>query len=114
MRYLGVPLIAGRLSSKDCTSIVDKIKQRLTGWKTRPLSFAGQLTLLKSILQSYYIYWAGMFGLPRKQVESIFAKFLWRSPELAKNIHEVRWDEICKPLDERRLNIRRVKDMNNA
>lgn len=89
MRYLGVPLIAGRLSYKDCSNIVDKIKQRLIGWKTKPLSFARRLSLLKSILQSCYIYWAEVFGLPgrvRKQVESIFAKFLWGGPNLTKKI----------------------------
>lgn len=47
-------------------------------------------------------------------MESIFAKFLWGGLELAKKIHEVNWDEICKPLDEGGLNIRRVKDINNA
>lgn len=47
-------------------------------------------------------------------MESIFAKFLWGGLELTKKIHEVKWDDICKPLDEGGLNIRRVKEMNNA
>lgn len=50
MRYLGVPLISGRLSYMDCSSIVESIKKRLAGWKTRPLSYAGRLTLSKSVL----------------------------------------------------------------
>lgn len=56
MRYLGVPLISGRLSCADCSSILESIKNRLAGWKTQPLSYAGRLTLIKSILQGSYIY----------------------------------------------------------
>lgn len=41
MKYLGVPLVAGKLPYYDCGSILDKIKGRLAGWKTRPLSYAG-------------------------------------------------------------------------
>lgn len=79
MRYLGVPLISNRLSHIDCVSIVEKIKKRLAGWKTRPLSFARRLTLIKFVLQGCYIYWARIFGLlgnVNKEIEYIFARFL--------------------------------------
>lgn len=66
MRYLGVPLISGRLFYADCSSIMEKIKNKLAGWKTPPLSFAGRLMLIKSVLQGCYSYGAGIFGLPGK------------------------------------------------
>lgn len=50
IRYLGVPLISSKLSKNDCTPILDRIQKRLTGWKTRPLSYASRLTLIRSIL----------------------------------------------------------------
>lgn len=49
----------------------------------------------------------------RKKIESLFAKFLWTGPDLIKKIHEVSWEDICKPT-EGGLNIRRVKDKNTA
>lgn len=58
MQYLGVPLVSGRLSYQECSSIVDKVQKWLAGWKNRPLSYAGRLTLIKSVLQGSYIYWS--------------------------------------------------------
>lgn len=56
MRYLGVPLVAGKLSYHDYGPIMDKIKGRLAGWKTKPLSYAWRLVLIRAVLQGCYIY----------------------------------------------------------
>lgn len=50
MKYLGVPLIASKLTYQDCALILDHMRKRLAGWKTRPLSYVGKLTLIKSVL----------------------------------------------------------------
>lgn len=92
MKYLGVQLISAKLSYQDCVPILDRMKKRLAGWKTRPLSYVGRLVLIKSVLQSCYIYWAGIFGLPRKivrQIESIMARFLWASLDLSRKMHTI-------------------------
>lgn len=105
MQYLGVPLIYGKLAAGDCNA----------GRKIRPLSYARRLELIKSVLQSCYIYWSGVFGLPgriMKQIESTFARFLWAGPDLSKKLHAMSWEKICRPKEERGLNIIRVKHMN--
>lgn len=56
MKYLGVPLISVKLSYQDYVPILDRMKKRLVGWKTRPLSYMGRLILIKVVLQSCYIY----------------------------------------------------------
>lgn len=117
IRYLGVPLVLGRLSYQDCSSIVEKVHKHLAGWKNRSLSYTGRLTLIKSIPYESYIYWSRIFGLPgklKKQIESLFARFMWSGLELKKKIHVVTWENVCKLFEEGVLNIRRVKDMNNA
>lgn len=43
VKYLGVPLIASRLSIADCMPIIDKVKQRIASWTNRYLSFAGRV-----------------------------------------------------------------------
>ncbi|GKB44481.1 RNA-directed DNA polymerase, eukaryota, reverse transcriptase zinc-binding domain protein, partial [Tanacetum coccineum] len=40
VRYIGVPLIAKRLSVKDCGRLLDKIKSKVKNWKSRSLSYA--------------------------------------------------------------------------
>lgn len=117
MKHLGIPLILANLSYQDCVPILDRMTKRLAGWKTRPLSYAGRLTLIKYILQSFYIYWVGIFGFPGRiicQVESIMAHFLWAGLDLSKKMHAIRWDAICKPYEEGGLNLRKVKEMNDA
>lgn len=117
VHYLGVPLISGKLAKNDCIPILDRIRKRLAGWKTRPLSYASRLTLIKSVLQGCYIYWSGCFGLPGdtdRRIESLFACLLWAGPDLSRKLHSMCWENVCKPYDEGGLNLRRVKEMNTA
>lgn len=44
-QYLGVPLISSRLSSTDCTMLLEKITGRIDSWTSKNLSFAGRLQL---------------------------------------------------------------------
>jgi hypothetical protein len=43
VRYLGMPLIAGRLSYSDCIPLIEKITAKINSWTARHLSFAGRL-----------------------------------------------------------------------
>ncbi|XP_043717558.1 uncharacterized protein LOC122665470 [Telopea speciosissima] len=117
IRYLGVPLVSGRLSMKDCSPILDLVRRKLEGWKARFLSYAGRLQLLASVLQGSYIYWAGIFGLPGNvitKLESMFSNFLWSGPSLQRKTHFISWDAVCKPKSEGGLGIKRIKEMNIA
>lgn len=66
VRYLGVPLISGRLIMAVCRPIVGKITSRIRSWTSRFLSFAGRIQLHKSVLASMYNYWCNIFLLPKK------------------------------------------------
>ncbi|KAL0439881.1 UNVERIFIED_CONTAM: hypothetical protein Slati_2471100 [Sesamum latifolium] len=48
-RYLGLPLLASRLSIADCKPILQKIDSRIKGWDGIMLSFAGRVQLIKSV-----------------------------------------------------------------
>jgi hypothetical protein len=41
VRYLGVPLISGRLSYSDCNPLIDRLTERMRAWTAKHLSFAG-------------------------------------------------------------------------
>ncbi|GJR35995.1 hypothetical protein Tco_1211679 [Tanacetum coccineum] len=51
VRYLGVPLIAKRLSVKDYGCLLDKIKSKIRNWMNRCLSYAGRLQLIVAVLE---------------------------------------------------------------
>ncbi|KAL0295750.1 UNVERIFIED_CONTAM: hypothetical protein Sangu_3186100 [Sesamum angustifolium] len=58
LRYLGLPLLASRLSISDCHPLLLKVDSRIKGWDSIQLSFAGRLQLIKSVLMSLNVYWA--------------------------------------------------------
>ncbi|KAE8734165.1 hypothetical protein F3Y22_tig00000778pilonHSYRG00265 [Hibiscus syriacus] len=50
-KYLGVPLIHGRVSKVTYNELVDKVKERLSSWKSNTLSIAGRVTLVRKTEQ---------------------------------------------------------------
>jgi len=55
-KYLGVPLLHKRVTDRSFNFIIKKVDQRLSKWKTKTLSFAGRLTLAKSVIQAMPSY----------------------------------------------------------
>ncbi|KAK1292012.1 hypothetical protein QJS10_CPB17g00255 [Acorus calamus] len=116
VKYLGLPLFLGVLSSRMCFPL-DKIRRRIEGWVGHLLSYAGRLELLKTVLSSFHNYWTAGFTLPRKiqrSIEQILRRFLWGGPKLQAKIHHVSWDLICHPKQEGGLGIRNIKDWSKA
>lgn len=64
VRYLGLPLITGKIRREYCKPLVDKIVSRITSWTSRFLSFAGRVQLISAVLSSMYNYWCNIFLLP--------------------------------------------------
>lgn len=52
MTYLGVPLVSNRLLSHIMESLVEKIRNKVAGWKGRLLSQGVWLLLLGHVLSS--------------------------------------------------------------
>ena len=44
--YLGAPMFLSRSPSKDFKFLIDKVEAKLTGWRSRCLSWAGRCTLI--------------------------------------------------------------------
>ncbi len=56
IKYLGLPLILGRMRKVDVQHIFDKITGRITGWRGKNMGLAGRSTLVKSVLTAQPIY----------------------------------------------------------
>ena len=60
--------------------VVEKIKNHLASWKTKIVSRAGRLTLIKSVLNSLPVYYVSMFKMPKiiaQKLVNIQRRFLW-------------------------------------
>ncbi|KAL0405315.1 UNVERIFIED_CONTAM: LINE-1 retrotransposable element O protein [Sesamum latifolium] len=71
VRYLGLHLIASRLSLSDCKPLLSKIDSRIRDWGGQQLSFAARIQLIKSVIISLNIYWAMAFILPKGVIREI-------------------------------------------
>ncbi|GJX08250.1 RNA-directed DNA polymerase, eukaryota, reverse transcriptase zinc-binding domain protein [Tanacetum coccineum] len=81
VRYLGVPLIAKRLSVKEC--------------------------LIAGVLESIHVYWASVFLLPItviNEINKLLKGFLWNQGDIAKGKAKVAWINLCRPRDQRNGN----------
>ncbi|KAK2640627.1 hypothetical protein Ddye_028422 [Dipteronia dyeriana] len=52
-KYLGVPLIHGRINSKTYIDLLEKTHKRLVAWKNDTLSLTGRATFIKAVGGSY-------------------------------------------------------------
>lgn len=115
--YLGLPLISGKLNSRDCLPLVLKLCRRIEVWTCRFLSFAGRLQLIKSVLFSIQGYWSAYLFLPKgvlKKIQGILANFFWGGTSSSTKQHKVAWSDVCMPIAEGGLGIRNLITWNQA
>ena len=115
VRYLGLPLMTQGMRRQDYLPLVERVRGRINSWTCRYLSYAGRLQLIKAILMSMVNFWAAVFRLPSrcmKDVEQLYAAFLWTGPDLRTTGAKVAWREVCKMKSEGGLGIRCLKEVN--
>lgn len=98
-KYFGVPLIHGLVNRRTFNSLVEKMENKLSGWKAKCLSMARQITLVRSNLSSIPIYTRMTNRLPRKtckEVERIQRNFVWRHDVNENKAHLIGGDYFCK------------------
>nr|CAD1823673.1 unnamed protein product [Ananas comosus var. bracteatus] len=70
-KYLGLPLSPKKLHKADYLPLIEKLDNRLAGWKGLTLSRAGRLALLNSVLSSIPTFFCTAFRLPSWVINSI-------------------------------------------
>ena len=116
-KYLGVPSIHGRISVSTYSSILDKMRGRLDGWKARALSKAGRLTLVQSVLNAIPIFVMQSALLPVSlcnEIEKICRNFIWHGKDMKPAVHLINWDTMSLPKRLGGLGIRNMRQMNQA
>jgi len=97
--------------------VLERLKSRLSDWKSRNLSYGGRLILLKFALSSLPVYALSFFRVPAciiSSIESILINFFWGGGEDHRNIAWVDWNTICMNKGVGDLGVRRLQEFNIA
>nr|KYP77075.1 Putative ribonuclease H protein At1g65750 [Cajanus cajan] len=116
-KYLGIKLHHERVSKRSLQSVMDHINRRLSSWKTKTLSFAGRLTLTKSVLATIPSYTMQIVLLPKQLCDDIdksYRSFIWGQDSGKRRIHALTWETLCKPKDDGGLGLRESRKVNTA
>ena len=97
-RYLGVPVIANKLSKLECTQFMEKITKSIKVWATKSISYMGIVTLINSVLMGVFNFWATIFILPQgviRGIERLCRNYLWGADDAYRKIPFVAWEKVC-------------------
>ncbi|GKE79138.1 RNA-directed DNA polymerase, eukaryota, reverse transcriptase zinc-binding domain protein, partial [Tanacetum coccineum] len=117
MKYLGVPLIAKKLSLNDCKSLIENVEKRVNSWRCKLLFYAGRIQLIASVLSAMQQYWASVYMLPNSvihELDKLFKRFLWNSCKSAQGKARVAWKIVSRPKDQGGLGIKPLKKWNEV
>ncbi|PWA65487.1 hypothetical protein CTI12_AA335310 [Artemisia annua] len=118
MSYLGFPIGSKGAKSKLWDVVIQKIKQRLAGWKRKTLSIGGRLVLIKSVIASLPLYFMSLFKAPKlvlNQMEKLMRQFLWGGGMCGrKKICRVTWSKVSNPIVAGGLGVTPLKFKNIA
>ncbi|CAJ2679133.1 unnamed protein product [Trifolium pratense] len=115
--YLGLQIGGDPRRLSFWEPMLNRIKNRLSGWKSRFLSFGGRLVLLKSVLTSLPVYTLSFFKAPSgtiSSIESLFIKFFWGGCEDSRKISWVNWNSICLSKESGGLGVRCLREFSQA
>lgn len=116
-KYLGLPLISGKLSARHCEPLINRICGRIEQWTSRFISQAGRIQLINAILFSIQGYWAMFLFLPKivlKKLQSIITRFLWSGKLSGPCQFKVAWVYCCFPKLESGLGFRDLFKLNSS
>lgn len=94
-------------------SVLKRLERRLSSWEGRYLSMGRRVTLIKSVLSSIPIYFLSCFKCPKgvlRRVEKI--QCVWNDSVEKRKYYLVRWESVCKHLDQGGLDIRSIAKVN--
>ncbi|XP_026378452.1 uncharacterized protein LOC113272874 [Papaver somniferum] len=116
-KYLGIQLKPGIVRHIHVRQVVEKIMDKLAGWKGKLLSFQARLVLIRSVIASYVIHSMVVYKWPCniiKQVERAIRNFLWSGDAEKRKFFTVLYDNLCCSRREGGLGLRRLVDVNKA
>ncbi|KAL0006983.1 hypothetical protein SO802_008485 [Lithocarpus litseifolius] len=116
--YLRAPMFLSRAPSKDFAYLEDKIEAKLSGWRSKCLSWVGRRTLINSVALSIPIYTMSSFSIPNKvcnSMDGLTRRFWWKPNKLeGRFLAWKSWDSLCCPKSDGGLGFKKTKALNSA
>nr|XP_051221482.1 uncharacterized protein LOC127339703 [Lolium perenne] len=116
-KYLGLPALVGADKSDCFEHFIERIIQRINGWKEKMLSIGGKEILLKAVAQAISVYAMSVFLLPKgicKRMMDAISQFWWGDDENTKHMHWLAWWKLCYPKKEGGMGFRDFHSFNLA
>jgi hypothetical protein len=115
-KHLGLPMFFGRSKQSSFMDILDKVHNKIEGWRSKTLSQAGKSILLKVVASSIPSYAMSSFIFPDifcRRVDKAFKNFWWGFPKgKIYNLSLKSWNFLCLPKDQGGMGFRLMKDIN--
>ncbi|XP_021971406.1 uncharacterized protein LOC110866570 [Helianthus annuus] len=97
--------------------VIDKLSAKLSRWKANHLSFAGRMTLAKSVLGSLPSYFLSLFAAPKsiiERIEKIRRNFVWGISDSGRKMRWIRRELLVKARKKGGMGLGGVKSFNVA
>lgn len=96
--------------------IVEKLANKLTGWRQKTLSMARRLTLIKAVatsIPSFAMHVVLLLKYMLAKMDKRIRDFFWGDrEENAQHLHLKAWDSVCLPKGVGGLRIKKMEDIN--
>lgn len=112
--YLGAPIIT---NAQGFDFLIERVSSRLNSWKSKMLSQAGRIVLIKSVLQALPIYFMATTVIPAKiinKLNALIRKFFWGKVDKQRYMALLAWDKVSAPIMGGGLGFRDLQLMNKA
>ncbi|KAL7254135.1 hypothetical protein ACSBR1_008521 [Camellia fascicularis] len=116
-KYLGVPILHQQANRSHFNFILEKIQNKLAGWKVKVLSLVGRTTLVQSVTAAIPTYTMQTMALPKRvcnDIDRMNRNFLWGDTVDKKKIHLMSWDEVCISKKFGELGLKKASEQNIA
>lgn len=116
IKYFGLPLTSKIITRTDSEPLISKIRNRFLSCSSKALSYAGRLLLIQSVIASMKNFWCAAFCLPQAcidEIESMWSAFIWSGNPNDTSKSKVTWEDVCCPVVEGGLGIRRVQEVSD-
>jgi hypothetical protein len=115
--YLGIPTDVGRSPVLTFRYLYDRMWKRVSGNSDRPLSRAGNETMLKAVIQAIPIYVMSCFLLPvaiYEQMRKLIANQWWGMENGKRKLHWRSWEWLSSPKSMGGMGFRDMEIFNQA
>ena len=116
--YLRAPMFLSKSPSKDFSYLQNKLEARLSGWRSRTLSWVDRSTLILSVAQNLPNYTMSSIKVPSSICDklNVLTRHFWWKPinQDGKFLALKSWDKLCYSKVKGGLGFKKVVVFNNA